>query len=188
MDRMSEPSIPARGITLIEVFIALLILGVVISLGAPSLGHLSRINWLRAETSRLVASINLTRSEAVARNIPVTMCPSKMARTGQALCTGDFSDGWIVFSNPRRELQPGNQEAQLIRAFDPLPGGYTVTNRDGTRAAREAITYLPDGSSRRNRTLLVCPPGSGDRASRSVIMNMVGRPRTAVGWGRCPES
>ena len=187
MDRMSQPSSPATGITLIEFFIALFILGVLLAMGAPSLGHLAQSNWLRAETNRLVASLNLTRSEAIGRNTPVTMCPSAMASGGEALCSGDLADGWIVFSNPQREQHPVDQEAQLIRVFDPLPRGYTITNRSGARVARESITYLPDGSSRRNRTLLVCPPGRGERPSRSVVMNMVGRPRLALDWGQCPR-
>lgn len=188
MDRMSKPALPPRGLTLIEFFIALLILGVMLSVGGPSLRHALNVNWLRTETHRMLTSINLTRSEAVGRNTAVSMCPSRMAQTGAANCDGDFSSGWIIFSNPARESQPTDPERQLIRAYDGLPAGYTISNRAGTRPAEEMITYLPDGSSRRNRSLLICPPGGGDRPSRSIVMNVVGRPRVALNWGSCPNS
>lgn len=186
MDRMSQRAVPSAGITLIELLITLLIFGVLVSAGAPSLRHVIDLNRLRMETNRLVSALNLTRSEAVHGNVPVSMCPADPARTGMPTCGGDYSDGWIVFRNPGRKTQPLDAEAQLIKTFPALPQGYSVTNRAGSRPAREMITFLPDGSSRRNRTLLICPPGSGERPSRSVVMNIVGRPRVAINWGQCP--
>ena len=139
-----------------------------------------------AEISRLMTAVQLVRSEAILRNHAVTMCPSSMATTGQAVCGGIFADGWIIFSNRNRDgvVDPDDE---VLKIFEPLATGYTLTNRKGTRSASERITYLSDGSSWRNRTLLVCPPDGSSRNSRSLIMNIVGRPRLARNWGICPD-
>ena len=101
------------------------------------------------------------------------------------MCGGSYVDGWIIFADSDRNRQAGPGE-QLIRVFDALPGGFTLTNRAGTRDAAETITYLPDGTSGRNRTLLLCAPPGSRAEPRSVVMNIVGRPRLASGWGTCP--
>ena len=79
-------------------------------------------------------------------------------------------------------------EDSVIRVYEALPTGYTVTNRLGTRPARMMLTYKPDGSSGRTRSLLFCPPGSGGLASRAVVLSNVGRPRLARDWGQCPSA
>jgi hypothetical protein len=75
---------------------------------------------------------------------------------------------------------------RIMRVFAPLPAGYRVTNRRGNRAAGDLVTYLPDGSTRRNTTLQICPPQGASAGPWSVVINLVGRPRLARKWGKCP--
>ena len=185
MDWMSSGQGSAHGLTLIELMIVLLILGITLAFGGPAMRQLIYGMQVSSEISRLMGSVNLVRSEALRLNQAVTMCPSSMARTGNAICGGDFADGWIIFSNRDRD-KVVDAEDRLIRVFEALPAGFTVTNRKGTIPASERITYLSDGSSRRNRTLLVCAPDRGASTARSLVMNIVGRPRLAREWGTCP--
>ena len=178
----------SAGVTLIELMIVLVILGITLSLTAPSMRDLLRANEVRIEAARLMAAINLTRSEAISRNISVSMCPSVMAATGVAQCTGAYADGWIVFSNPDRDKVVDAGVDEVIAVFDAVPPGLSLTNKAGTKAASELIFYLPDGTSRKNRTLLVCPPAGANVASSSIVMNIVGRPRLATDWGECPPA
>ena len=67
-----------------------------------------------------------------------------------------------------------------------MPETLTLTNRAATRNASEKIVYQPDGTSRRNRTLMICSTVRPDVPSWSVVMNVIGRPRMARGWGECP--
>ena len=184
MDRMSSEQSAAFGLTLIELLIVLLILGVTLAFGGPAMRQLVYGMQVSSEISRLMGAVNLVRSEALRLNQAVTMCPSSMAETGDAVCTGDFSDGWIIFANHNRD-KVLNAEDQLIRVFEALPAGFTITNRKGTIPASERITFLSDGSSRRNRTLLVCAPDASNITARSLVMNIVGRPRLARDWGAC---
>ena len=184
MDRMS-PLRRHRGLMLVELLVALAMMGVLLLVVAPGMRYLIDSNRVLTEVHRLMTAINLVRSEAARRNRPVTMCPSAAAATGEPICAGTYADGWIIFadSDRNRRVDPGEP---LIRVFDALPDGFTLTNRAGTRNATESITYLPDGTAGRNRTLLVCAPPGSRAESRSVVMNIVGRPRLAAGWGSCP--
>lgn len=169
------------GLTLIELMVTLVMLVVTVSVVAPSMQRLICGNRLRTETDRLLVAINLARSEAVNRNIPVSLCPSTMASSGDDRCSGSLADGWIVFTNQDRDGVVDAGTDEVIRAFAAIPRGYFLTNLAGTRAITEAITYLPDGSSRRNRTLLLCPPAGYPVAPWRVVLNLVGRARAARG-------
>ncbi len=186
MDRMSR-KFSCRGLTLIELMITLVILGVTVTMATPAMQRLIQGSRLRTETTRLLDAINLARSEAVLRNVPVSLCPSPMADSGIPACAGDFSDGWIVFTNRNRDGIINTESDQVIRAFAAIPSGYSLTNLAGTRPIDELITYLPDGSSRRNLSLLLCPPDRAGLEPWRVVLNAVGRARAAKMEERCPE-
>ena len=182
MDRMS------RGFTLIELMIVLVVLAATLSAGAPSMQALLHQNRLGSAANRLLGAINLARSEAVMRNVPVSICPSVMAATGAPVCSGIFADGWIVFSNADKDKVIDAGTDEILKVFAGLPPGYSLTNRAGTRAASELINYLPDGSSHRNRTLLLCSPATVRVQPLCFVINIVGRPRLARDWGECPST
>ena len=166
--------------------VALALVAVLVAMAAPGFSRLLQANRVRTEVTRLMTAINLVRSEALRRNLPVTMCPSAAAATGEAVCGGIYAGGWIVFSDRDRNGAVDASD-RVIRVYAGLSEGFTLTNRAGTRDADDPITYLPDGTSGRNRTLLVCAPPGSDAPSRSVVMNIVGRPRVAAEeWGTCP--
>jgi type IV fimbrial biogenesis protein FimT len=87
MDTMSSGNTDT-GFSLIELMIVLVVIAVTLSVGSPLFQDLLHSNRLRAETARFLGAINLARSEAVRRNIPVSICASEMAVTGEASCTG----------------------------------------------------------------------------------------------------
>lgn len=184
MDRMSLRA-PLAGFTLIELMVVLVILALLLTLGVPAMQQLLQGNRMRAEAHRLLAAINLARSEAVLRNRSVSLCPSPMAMTGVAECSGLYAGGWIVFSNVDgdREIDAGSDE--VLQVFEGLPPGYKLTNRVGSRELTDLISYLPDGSSRKNRTLLICSPPGARVDPLGIVVNIVGRPRLAKEWGQC---
>ena len=184
MDRMSLLE-PVKGLTLVELMVVLLVLAAALAVGVPAMQTVLHNNRMRTEASRLLLAINVARSEAVMRNSPVSICPSSMAFTGEPVCSGVYADGWIVFSNADKDRVVDAGTDNVLKVFEGLPKGYTLTNRAGTRAAFELINYLPDGSARSNRTLLLCSPAAAAVQSLSVVINIVGRPRLARDWGEC---
>ena len=176
---------PARGFTLVELMVVLVVLAATLTASLPAMQRVLLNNQMRMQAGRVLVAINLARSEAVMRNTPVSICPSPMAFTGEAVCSGVYSEGWIVFSNPDRDRVVDAGADAVLRVFAGLPQGFTLTNRAGTRAAFELINYLPDGSSHSNRTLQLCSPSDAVEQSLSIVINIVGRPRIARDWGEC---
>ncbi|MEP4145669.1 MAG: GspH/FimT family pseudopilin [Halioglobus sp.] len=173
------------GFTLVELLIVLSIVSVLITIVAPGMQRFIYGIYIRQYVSELMTDIVFTRSEAIKRNRRVRMCPSPMASTGLTACAGVFADGWAIFvdSDGDRTL---DTDEEVLRVSAGLDHNYSLTNRAGTRDAKEVITYWPDGSSRRNRTLMVCARGDPSVKNWSVVMNLFGRPRMARGWGDCP--
>jgi len=181
-------SFRTRGFTLIELMVTVVILAVTVTVASPGMQQMVQGSRLRSDTSRLLDALNLARSEAILRNIPVSLCPSPMALSGEATCDGEFAGGWIVFTNGNRDAVVDAGADEVVRVFAAIGDGYTLTNLAGTRSIDELITYLPDGSSRRNLSLLLCPPGRGVVEPWRVVLNTVGRARAARGDGQCPPA
>lgn len=68
-------SAPQRGFTLIELLVAIAMLGVVLSLGLPSLRDFVVSNRLTSDINSFVGLVNYARSEAITRNQSVVICP-----------------------------------------------------------------------------------------------------------------
>lgn len=183
MKRIS-PIAGQAGLTLIELMMTVAILGVILSLSAPTFARLQENYRLGTAANRLAAAINLARSEALARKQAVSLCPAD----GSSVCAGDYSAGWAVFSNEDRDPLLDPPADELIRRGEGLPRGYTVSNRAGTRPATELITYNSDGSARRNQTLLLCGLQGSGSEPYSITINLVGRVRVSRGEGQCPGS
>lgn len=83
------------GFTLIELMFTVLLIGVLLSVGMPSLKTFMQGSQLVATSNDLVSAIHLARSEAIKLNARVTICESGNGTTCQT--DGDWSDGWIVF-------------------------------------------------------------------------------------------
>ena len=173
------------GLTLVELLVVLSLVAILLGIGLPGFQQLQETTRLRSQMYRMLSDILLTRSEAIKRNRQVVMCPSQLHSTGVRQCEGIFRDGWVIFPdlNHNRELDANEP---VIRTGEGFTAAYSLTNRAGTRDAAEKIAYRPDGTSRRNRTLMFCSTRRPDIESFNIVMNIIGRPRTERGWGDCP--
>lgn len=178
----------SKGFTLFELLTVLAVIAISISTVLPSMQGMLHKTQLRTQANRLVAAINLTRSEAVSRNAFVSMCPSEFSEAAIPTCSGSYADGWIIYTNADRDrvVDPGTD--QVLGVFESFHSGYSVTNRARTRLANEVITFYTDGTSRKNRTLMLCPPDGSRVSSVSIVMNRMGRSRLAGDWGHCDDS
>jgi type IV fimbrial biogenesis protein FimT len=176
---------PNLAFTLIELMVVIAIVALTLVSTIPTMRELIHNNALRSEAARLLSAINLMRSEAIGRNSTVSMCPSSFFYDAVPTCSRNYSDGWIIYTNGDKDRVVDVDTETVLKAFEGLPAGYSLSNKAGTHDAFELISYLQDGSSRRNRTLLLCAPWVTRSPSWSIVMNRVGRPRLARGWGQC---
>ena len=170
------------GLTLVELLVALLILAVVATLGAPAFSRSLNSYRQRAAVQSLLTACQLARNEAVTGQTAVTLCP---VAAGDGACGEDYAGGWQVFVDRDDDQNPDDDEPVLQR-FDPLIEALRVSDRAGRIPVSIPITWYPDGSARRNLTLQVCAKNDEVGDSLSVVLNLAGRPRVARGEGICP--
>lgn len=159
----------ARGVGLLELLIALTLVGVVVGFGAPSF-HQIALNARRAEqVNALLRALHLARSTAILRAEPVVVCKSRGGRQ----CANDaspWSDGWLVFANRDRDSPPRVDAGETILAIQPHAEMLVV------RANRNAVTYWPFALAGTTVSFVFCDE-RGTREARAIIVSQTGRPR-----------
>ena len=83
------------GFTLIELMITLAIVGILLTVGVPSLKTFMQGNQLIASSNELVSALHVARSEAIKLNSRVSICESSNGTSCSN--TGSWKNGWIVF-------------------------------------------------------------------------------------------
>lgn len=139
----------ARGFTIIELMTALVIAAILMAVAVPSFRNASLGSQLSASANNLLASVQLARSEAIKRNVAVTLCASSNGTT----CAGGggWQQGWVV-----------RAAAEVIQSQQALPDGYLVTQAGGTAP----LNFQPIGIGATAAVFTVCrndPDGSQER-------------------------
>jgi len=158
-----------RGFTLIELMIAVAIVGVFLALGLPEMRNLVRNQRLKTTSLDIFASLQLARSEAVKRNTSNVMMAGKTAgasgwQSGWYVCVDSNSDGTCTAA----DLVLLDQDAVDASITLSGPAAAVTYARDGR---------LPSGAAAAAFTL---KSGSNNKVSpmRCVDIDLSGRPRT----------
>lgn len=159
-----------RGFTLIELMVTITVAALLLAIGVPTFRDVALGSRLSATANDLLASVQLARSEAIKRNITVTVCPS----TDGAACDGgaDWDQGWIV-----------RDAAGVIQRQAELPAGYRMTQDGGT----VALDFDPIGIGATPATITACretPAGTQERVVNVSAMGSVHIETTKT--GACP--
>ena len=89
------------GVSMMEMLITLLILGMVAAIGLPSLNGFIEDNRLNAAIADLQSSMQTARSEAVGRNAYVSMCKKNTGGT-DCVTSGGWQQGLAALCRCRR--------------------------------------------------------------------------------------
>ncbi len=187
------------GFTLIELMVTLAVFGIVTALAFPGFKLYQQNSNRVTQINDLVATFNLARSEAVKRNLPVSVCAS----TDQATCSNvnNWTTGWIVFVddnlNGVTDATDGNgvfdtgaaNEKTLLQAHGRLSGANLVY----TDIANGAVAVMFNGrgmptvfnaagGKTNSATFMRCDDrrntdANPDANARAVILTASGRTR-----------
>ena len=150
-----------------------LLLALLLGVAAPAFQQSLQRMRLQAATSDLLAAIDLTRSQAMARGTRVLMAPLDPAGA-------DWQRGWAIFQDRNGNRRPDAGEPILYR-HDPLRSDISVSFRFTSGGMPTYIAYNAAGRTCRADNSLTARWGTltlaqGDD-TRNIIINMLGRAR-----------
>ncbi|MGH8656829.1 MAG: GspH/FimT family pseudopilin [Gammaproteobacteria bacterium] len=161
--------------TIVELMITLVLAAIILSAAVPSFRDLVQSNRITAQVNEFVTALNLARSEAIKRGVPVRVCTS--VDSANCAPAGGWQQGWIVFSDIDSD---GTQdfgtdqclatEDCLLRVVNgPLAGNATVT------APSHFLVYQASGMVGAALTFThTIPQCTGDQA-RTISVSTTGQ-------------
>jgi type IV fimbrial biogenesis protein FimT len=150
----------AAGFTLIELMVVVAIIVILGAVAMPSLAGLVANQRARAASADLYAGLTLARSEAIKRNLPVSLVPVSSA---------NWSAGWRI-PNPTDTGHP-------ILVHGAMPNGAITGPAE--------VVYLPNGRVRSDTLPAFDISFPNASAPRCVQLDLGGRVMTTT--TRCPS-
>lgn len=145
-----------RGFTIVELMVVVAVMAVLAVIAIPSFNSVALSSKLNAIANNFVASAQLARSEAIKRNMPVTLCASS---NGTA-CGGTWTQGWIILAG-----------GDVLHAQGAVSKGFQLSG------APASIQFQPSGVGATAANLTACrfepEPGS---QTRTITVSATGRP------------
>src|SRR5262245_22808731 len=128
-----------RGFNLLELMVAITVLGVLLGLGVPSFNQMMRNNRLAEQSNSLVVALNYARSEALKRGFRVSACPAN-----GAVCSGgtDWNTGILVFTDDNGTTGDLDGGDVLLQSWPASTSGFVA----GGGASPASVTFLPSGA------------------------------------------
>ena len=156
-----------RGVTLIELMIALAVIGVLFGVAVPAFS--SGLEAARASAARagLLASLMTAATRASITGAHGVLCPSHDGEN--CLDSPDWTGGWLVFldSNGSRELEGGER---ILRVQAPLAGKVHLRSTVG----RTRIVFQGNGGNAGSNVTFTLCDGRGPARARALIMSNTG--------------
>ncbi len=146
-----------RGLTLIELMIAIVLLSIILAFAVPSFRTMLMNNRMVSHTHALIGALNLTRSEAVKRSATVTICRN----------SSNWLNGWTILTGSDCTLSGDEKELSRHAAFEALQ---QVTS------TASSLSYSRKGDLTSASTVLFtfCDERGGPHA-RAVQVNNAGQ-------------
>lgn len=167
------------GFTLLELMLVVTIAGVLLGFGVPAMGNFFRNARITGAANDVMAALHFTRSEAIKRRVPVTLCTSADPLNANPVCDASaLLTGWVAFVDPNQNGQRDAAEVVLLQ-HEPMPA--TITARSSASPFR--ITYLLNGFALNVNAaqLVLCdergntPTGGELSSARGIRIAVTGR-------------
>jgi type IV fimbrial biogenesis protein FimT len=96
-----------RGFTLMELMVTLAVAALILGFGVPSFRNIMANSRMTTQANEFIGAINVARSEAITRNMPVTLCRADSAADTECAEDNDFWLAWIVVDDAGNVIRNG---------------------------------------------------------------------------------
>lgn len=148
----------ARGFSLVELMVAVAVTGILAAIAIPAFDSFILSNRLSAYASDFSAAARVARSEAMKRNLPVTLCKSSNGTS--CVTSGGWEQGWIVLSG-----------ATVIKRQQATVTGYLLSS------SSNSLIFQPNGLGATQTTMTACRASPLGVQERQVTVSATGRTR-----------
>jgi type IV fimbrial biogenesis protein FimT len=160
------------GFTMLELMVVLSILAILLTQALPSPDSYMNDSRLRAGANDLVASMQISRAEAVGRNSAVTLCKANAGGTA-CVTSGGWQQGWMVFEDPDRDATVDAGE-EVLQVHESLNGKITLY---GTTDVEDFITFRASGQTSISSTqaMVFCDERGFGTDAKGLVVSILGR-------------
>jgi type IV fimbrial biogenesis protein FimT len=133
-----------HGLTLIELMVTLAVAIVLLAVGIPLFQGMQERTRASGQANRLITAIQLARSEALTRGVPVSVCA--LQAPGSLVCSNDkdaWENGWQVFEdsgNSPNAIDAADPASPQIRVFEALEDNSAGLVVLGSRSALRFVS------------------------------------------------
>lgn len=147
------------GFTLYELLLTVIVASVIASFGVPGFQNLMANSRSVGDTNDLVTALNLARSEATRRRVPINVCASADAATCSA--SNDWSTGWIVLTPAGQVLQtwPARSGGGGVLTANVSNVQFQSTGAPTAGANPQLALQLPHCTGTGRRNITISPAG-----------------------------
>ncbi|TRY30842.1 GspH/FimT family pseudopilin [Aliiglaciecola sp. M165] len=153
-----------RGVTLVELMIGLVIVGVVLTFGLPAAQGIINKNRIVSEINEISGVIQFARATAVDEQILTIVCPTANFST----CSTDWSQVKMVFADEDGNGSRGNDEEILVATS-------LISSNNYANGPNQSIQFLPNGSANVLSTILLCHSSKDAAYARELTVTPQGR-------------
>lgn len=178
------------GFTLIELIVAVAVLGIVLSIGVPSMRDFLVSSRLSSDINSFIGLVNYARSEAITRNQTVVICPRTAGATtcANTVAWNTLDVQAFVDVDSNADFSAGDILLKTLPAFDASSNQTVFQRPTGTAnpGGIANITFSAVGFSRVRHNLEIYAVKSGDatyqaKYGRWLCVSQPGRV-TVVGY------
>lgn len=175
---MLNPPEGNTGYTLLELMVTITIAGILMGVAVPSFTSIIDSNRLTTYANDLVTALNYARSEAIKRNLRVSLCKS----TNGVSCTtiNNWAQGWIIFTDQNKNATYDSSTETLLRVQTYKANTTTMV---GETPVANYISYIAIGQSQLSTgafqagTIKICDERTGN-VGINIAINSTGRVST----------
>lgn len=160
----------ARGVTLIELMVAIAVLAVLLAIGMPSFAALLR-QWRQdSAVDAFVGDLRLARSTATRTSRPVVVCA--VGSAGRCSTGADWAGGWLVFSD-----LDGNGERDAGEPVIAQRGAQAGIASMLDKASPAKLSFRSNGTLSGTTDSVSVQPQGASGPTQLITINMLGRAR-----------